>query len=290
MTDAGTLPTTATAPDVGTPEAQRPLPSTLGLGLSRAAVELKGFFREKDTLVFTFTLPIVILMILGSVFADLIEGTGITASQLFVGGMIAGGVASTSFLTLGAGIAADREDGTLKRLRGTPMPAVAYFLGKVVLVLVASLAELGILLGVGVFAFGLEVPTTPGRLFTLAWVFLLGVTACSLAGIAVSSLARSARGAGGLANLSLLVLMFASGVYVVPVSGLPAPLIAVGSLFPLKWMAQGMRSVFLPDVMARLEAAGAWEHGRTVLVLGAWCIGGLVLCLTTFRWRGRRER
>ena len=51
-----------------------------------------------------------------------------------------------------------------------------------------------------------------------------------------------------------------------------------------------MRSVFLPDALASHEMAGAWEHGRIALVLGAWCIGGLILCLTTFRWRGRRER
>jgi ABC-2 type transport system permease protein len=83
--------------------------------------------------------------------------------------------------------------------------------------------------------------------------------------------------------------MFASGVYFIPVTELPEPLIGIGSLFPVKWMAQGMRSVFLPDALTRLELTGSWEHGRIALVLGAWCIGGLILCLTTFRWRGRRE-
>lgn len=267
------------------------LPGPLALGLGRAVVELKGFFREKDTVVFTFSLPIVILLILGSVFTEVIEGTGgVTVSQLFVGGMVAGGIASTSFITLGAGIATDREDGTLKRLRGTPMPPVSYFLGKVALVLVASLAETVIVLGIGVVAFDLALPADPGRWWTLAWVFTLGVAACSLAGIALSSLARSARSANALSTLALLVLMFASGVYFTPVSALPEPLITLGSLFPLKWMAQGTRSVFLPDTLTQLEVAGAWEHGRIALVLGAWCIGGLILCLTTFRWRGRRER
>jgi len=267
------------------------LPGALALGISRAAVELKGFFREKDTVLFTFSMPIVILVILGSVFADIIEDSGgITVSQLFVGGMIAGGIASTSFVTLGAGIAADREDGTLKRLRGTPMPAVSYFLGKVALVVVASLAELVILLSIGVAVFDLVLPTEPGRWLTLGWVFVLGVTACSLAGIALSSLASSARSASALSTLALLVLMFASGVYFIPVTELPEPLVGLGALFPIKWMAQGMRSVFLPDELTRLELAGSWEHGRIALVLGAWCIGGLILCLTTFRWRGRRER
>jgi ABC-2 type transport system permease protein len=209
---------------------------------------------------------------------------------MFVGGLVAGGIASTSFITLGAGIAADRENGTLKRLRGTPMPPVSYFLGKILLVLVATLAEVALLLAVGVFLFDLELPREVGRWLTFGWVFALGVTACSLVGIAMSSLARNARSASALSNLGLLVLMFASGVYFIPVSALPAPLVQFGALFPLKWMSQGMRSVFLPDSLRSQEVAGAWEHGRIALVLAAWCIGGLILCLMTFRWRGSKER
>ena len=58
----------------------------------------------------------------------------------------------------------------------------------------------------------------------------------------------------------------------------------IAALFPLKWLCQGMRSVFLPDSFASQEAAGSWELGRIALVLGAWCVGGLLLCLATFRW------
>ena len=59
----------------------------------------------------------------------------------------------------------------------------------------------------------------------------------------------------------------------------------VGAVFPLKWMAQGLRSVFLPDTAAPAGAGRhRWEHGRIALVLAAWCVGGLVLCLMTFRW------
>ena len=58
----------------------------------------------------------------------------------------------------------------------------------------------------------------------------------------------------------------------------------VASIFPLKWIAQGMRSVFYPDGMASVEMAHSWETGRTLLVLAAWAVGGLVLCVTTFKW------
>ena len=87
--------------------------------------------------------------------------------------------------------------------------------------------------------------------------------------------------------LPFLVLQFISGVYI-PIGDLPGWLAGIGALFPLKWMCQGFRSVFLPDSAAVLEQAGSWEPGRTALVLAAWCLGGLVLCLLTFRWHGRR--
>jgi len=262
---------------------------TLELGLARGGVELKTFFRQKEAVVFTFSLPVVLLVILGTLFSGEVVGTGITVGTLFTAGMIAAGIASTSFVNLGISIATDRDDGTLKRLRGAPMPAASYFVGKVVLVLVASLAEAAIVVGIGWLLFDLALPAELGRWITFAWVFGLGVTACSLLGIAASSLARSARSAPAVMNLPYLVLMFVSGIYFIPLSSLPQPLIQIGSLFPFKWMAQGFRSVFLPDALVEQEVAGAWEHGRVALVLAAWCIGGLVLCLTTFRWRSRRD-
>ncbi len=89
-------------------------------------------------------------------------------------------------------------------------------------------------------------------------------------------------------TLPFLVLQFISGVYV-PFSSVPPWLQHIASVFPLKWMSQGLRSVFLPVQAASLEPAHAWQHGETALVLEAWIIGGLVLCLTTFRWRSSRD-
>ena len=65
------------------------------------------------------------------------------------------------------------------------------------------------------------------------------------------------------------------------------PLANEGDLFPLHWICRGMRSVFLPNDFATVEAGGAWQHGTTALVLGGWCILGFVLCARTFRWSRR---
>jgi ABC-2 type transport system permease protein len=52
-------------------------------------------------------------------------------------------------------------------------------------------------------------------------------------------------------------------------------------------MCQGLRSALLPDSVLVGEPAHSWEHGRTALVLAAWLVVGVVLCLRTFR-RQRR--
>ncbi len=262
------------------------LPGAWQLGLARGGVEVKTFFRDKMAVAFVFGLPPILLVLLGSIFGSQAAAQGVTVGQLFTAGMIAGGIMSTSFQYLAIAIATERENGMLKRLSGTPMPRMAYFAGKVVQVTVCTVAETVLLIAVGMLFYHLHLPTSPARWWTFAWVFVLGSAACSLLGIAASSVPRSAASAMPVITLPFTVLQFISGVYV-PFTVVPAWMRDVASFFPLKWMAQGMRSVFLPEQAAALEPAGSWEHGLTALVLAVWIAAGLVLCAKTFRWHSR---
>ncbi|GAA4327743.1 ABC transporter permease [Streptomyces venetus] len=263
------------------------LPGAWGLGLRRGALEIRQFFRQRDQVVFTFAFPVVFLFLFASIFRDDVEGAGITASQLYVPAMMAAGIMSTSFQSLGISIAVEREDKVLRRLRGTPMPPTAYFLGKIWLVLFTGLLETVVLLLVGTTLYDVDLPSDAGRWFDLAWIFVLGITACALLGIAISSVPASANSASSVVVLPFLVLQFISGVYIA-IGTVPDWMLTVGALFPLKWMCQGLRGVFLPESAQVLEQAGSWETGRVALVLAAWCVGGLVLCLLTFRFKDRR--
>jgi ABC-2 type transport system permease protein len=158
----------------------------------------------------------------------------------------------------------------------------------VIQVLLCTVAELVLLIAVGMAFYHLDLPTSLARWWTFAWVFVLGTIACSLLGIAISSVPRSYRSATAVITFPFVILQFISGVYV-PFSVVPRWLQQVAALFPLKWMSEGLRSVFLPAQAAMLEPAHTWEHGRIALVLVAWIAGGLVLCLTTFRWRSSRD-
>jgi ABC-2 type transport system permease protein len=272
---------------VGT--SQAPLPGVWRVGLSRGQVELKAFFRERQAVVFIFAMPAVMLVLLGTIFGSQDISGGVTVGDLYVAGLIGGGVMATSYQNLGMSIAFERERSSLKRLRGTPMPAAAYFTGKIIQVLVAAIAEVAVLLAVGVAFYHLRLPSSLAAWWTFAWVFLLGVAACSLLGIAASGVPRSAaRNGVAVITLPFMVLQFISGVYV-PFTLVPPWLRDIASVFPLEWMCRGMRSVFVPEAVA-LEPGHSWDHGQTALVLVAWIGAGLVLCLTTFRWQTRHDR
>ena len=280
------MTTTVVRTRTGAPASR--LPGTWGLGLRRGGLEIKQFFRQRDQVVFTFAFPVVFLFLFASIFHDDVRGSGVTASQLYVPAMMASGIMSTSFQSLGISIAVERDEKVLRRLRGTPMPPAAYFLGKIWLVLFTGVLETAILLLVGTTLYDVDLPSDPTRWLDFGWIFVLGLTGCALLGIAISSVPKSAKSASSVVVLPFLVLQFISGVYI-SIDTIPDWMLNVGALFPLKWLCQGLRGVFLPDSARVLEQAGSWEFGRIALVLAAWCVGGLVLCLLTFRWKTRRD-
>jgi ABC-2 type transport system permease protein len=276
----------ATRPRHRADDAPPVLPSAMRIGFSRVVPELKMFYRRPEQLALTFSMPAVICLLLGSIFSAKVPGTATSTGAVIAASMLAYGILSTSFINLGIGIAADRETGALRRLRGTPATASSYFIGKIMLVAIASLAEAAILLLVGVLAFRLRLPTNPFGWFTFSWVFVLGIVSCSLLGILVSNFASNAVSAAVITNGPAVGLQFVSGTYV-PLMALPTWMLVVGSIFPVKWMAQGFRSVLLPAQMVVLEPAGSWEHWRCFVVLAAWSVGGLMACLYVFRWSDR---
>jgi len=260
--------------------------NTIKIGVSRGNLEIRQFLRQRESVVFTLLFPVLLLLIFGSVFKNTIA-PGVTFSQYFVAGMIASGLINTGFQQLAIMIPLERDDGTLKRLRGTPMPPTSYFIGKILSVLACMIVQIVLLLLVGALMFGVDLPTDLGRWVTFTWVTLLGITGSTLLGIAFSSVPRSGRGASAMVTPIVLVLQFISGVFFI-FNQLPSWMQNVASIFPLKWLTQGMRSVFLPESFASQEVAKSWEHGRVALMLTIWIVIGLVLALKTFRWERSR--
>jgi ABC-2 type transport system permease protein len=260
----------------------RSVPSALTLGLHRGVLEIKQFSRQRESVVFTLLFPLILLAIFGSVFKTTLPG-GITFAQYFVAGMIASGLVNSGFQQLAIIIPMEREYGSLKRLRGTPAPASSYFIGKVILVFASMVLQVALLLGAGVIFFNVDLPTDPMKWFTFTWLIILGSAASTALGIAFASVPKSGRGASAVVSPVVIILQFFSGVFFV-FTELPGWMQQVAALFPLKWMTQGMRSVFLPDSFAAQEVAGNWETGRTFIVIALWLIVGIYLAIRTFKW------
>jgi ABC-2 type transport system permease protein len=264
------------------------LPGTWSIGLRRVRIELKTFARDREAAFFTMLLPVLLLVVFGSAFTGTVA-PGISFSQYFLAGMLASGIVYTSFQNLAISIPQERDDGTLKRLQGTPMPKAAYFVGKVGLVLFIYVVQVVSMMAIGVALFDVHLSSRASDWGTFAWVSALGLVCCTLLGIAFSAVPRSGRGASALVSPVVLVLQFTSGVFF-QYDQLPSWMQHFSALFPLKWLCQGMRSVFLPDSFQSREPAGSWELERVALVLVVWSVAAAVLALRYFRFQRRDER
>ena len=262
--------------------------STMAIGARRIGYEVRGYFRQGDSVFFTFLFPVVMLTIFATAFSETsfgvdADGNDVSAAAFYLPAMLAAGVLLSGVQNLAVDIAMEKSDGTLKRLGGTPLPVVSYFLGKLGQVFVTGVLQAALIILLAAVVFQVPLPSDPERWLTFAWVFVLGVATSAVLGIGLSGLPRSGKSATAVIIPIVLVLQFISGVYL-SFAQLPEWLQNIASVFPLKWMAQGMRAVFLPDTFKMLERGETWDLPGVAIVTAIWLVVGLVLARVTFRW------
>jgi ABC-2 type transport system permease protein len=143
--------------------------------------------------------------------------------------------------------------------------------------------QTALLLLFGTLMFGLNLPTSPTLWWNFTWLVILGSACSTVLGIAFSVVPKSGRGASAVVSPIVIILQFFSGVFFVFTS-LPTWMQQFAALFPLKWLTQGMRSVFLPEDFATQEVAGTWEIGKTAVIIAIWLVAGLIISIKTFKW------
>ncbi len=279
-------PPPALAPARPTTYVHRPVgraPSLARVTWSRFLVDLKVFLRNGQSVGFTLAFPVMMLFLFASIFSGKVEGTGVSISQLYVAGLIGSSAISTGFVNTAIGVAFERERGELKRLAGTLMPKAAFFLGRGLSVMVMTAAQVAVLIVIGLVFYDLALPRTVGRWLTFAGVLALGTLGSTLLGLAVGGRVSNAKAAPAVVNLPFVFLQFISGVFI-PFADLPKGLQTASGFFPLRWLAQGMRSVFLPDSFVTQEPSGTWQRPLMWGVLTLWTLVGLAVCVRWFRW------
>lgn len=258
---------------------------TTRLGVRRVGFEVRQYFRAGDQVFFTFLFPTVMYLIFATIFTG-DSGPGpdaVSMATYYLPGLIAGGILLSGVQAPAIEIATEKSDGTLKRLGGTPISPLTYFVGKLGVVFLTSILQISLLIVVAVAVYQAELPTDPGAWLRFAWVYVLGLVTCTTLGIALSALPRTGKTASAVVIPVVLLLQFISGVYIAFTS-LPEWLQNVASVFPVKWIAQGMRAAFLPDSYSAAEMNGSWHLGMVAIVLVAWLVLGALLSRMTFRW------
>jgi len=256
--------------------------NTITIGIQRGILEIKQFSRQRESVVFTIFFPLILMVIFGSVFKDTIA-PGVKFSQYFVAGMIASGMVNSGFQQLAIMIPMERDAGALKRLRGTPMPLASYFIGKSILVLASMLIQTVLLIAGGVAFFGLKLPATTEKWWLFVLLLIVGSANSTALGIAFSAIPKSGRGASAVVSPVVIILQFFSGVFFI-FTQLPHWMQQIAALFPLKWLTQGMRQVFLPDSFAIKEVAKSWETSRGIAINLLWLVLGIALAVRSFKW------
>ena len=232
------------------------------------------FWRSREAALFIFLFPLLLFVLLGSVYSGKIYG--VPAPQALLAGLIGYGCANTAFAGLAIQLVVRREAGILKRLRATPLPPAAYIGATLVSTLLVFVAQAVALFVIGRIAYGTPFPSAIGSLILAV---VIGAAAFAALGVATASLIRSAEGSSAVVNFILLPMAFLTGSFG-PTRHYPAFLRAIGDVLPLKYFIEIVNAVYL-------RGHALWTQPGALAVLGAWGATGLVVAALKFRWEPR---
>lgn len=251
----------------------------LGLVAHQLRYDLKTFARNPAAVFFTAVLPLMFLVALTGLFGnELNEALGVKMSTYYVPSILALSVVSATFLQLAMSLTRLREDGVLKRLRGTPLPAPVFIVSRVLLSFVVTAMLVVVLSAVGRLLYGVRLPTT--TVGALVVTLLVGAASFSCLGIAITRVVPNEDAAPAVTNAIVLPLYMISGTFFAT-DHAPSWMRTVASVFPLRPFTDALLRTFDP---ATTGSGFDWPH---LAVVAAWGLAGLLAALLTFQWTPR---
>jgi ABC-2 type transport system permease protein len=268
-----------------------PFPSTVGLAAAQIRYQLVTFWRIPVAMFFTIGLPLIMLVLFNALFGNQVietdEGSW-PVRQFYTGGLAAFTAASATFTNLANLVPIRRDEGVLKRWRGTPLPTWIYVVGLIGSAIVIAFVGVVLMLTLGVVAYGLEID--PAKMPAAIVTFAVGVASFAALGMALASLVKTASAASAAANAIILPLAFVSNIFIV-LEAPPRWVEIIGGLFPLRAFAESFQRCFMPFVD---PPAFSWSN---LAFMALWGVFGAVVALRRFNWepsgsapRGRRAR
>jgi ABC-2 type transport system permease protein len=250
------------------------------LALHQFRYDQKTFWRNPASVFFTVMLPVIFLLIFATIFGNdtIPELGGVKTTTYYVPAIITLGVISASAQSLAINLTVDRENGILKRTRGTPLPSWVFIAGRVGNSYVVAILSLVVISVIGLVIYGVDIPW--GRLPAVFVTLAIGAASFCCLGIALTAAIPSEDAAAPMTNFALLPLYFLSGVFI-PESEIPAGVLHVADIFPVRHFFEAFFAAWDP------ATTGSGFEWADLAVVAAWGIAGLLIALRTFRWTPR---
>lgn len=227
---------------------------------------------------FSLIFPLILLALLnGTNSGNTVTAAGgkVDFAQYFTPSIGIYALAVSCYTTPIFGLANARDQGILKRIRGTPLSPWIYLTSWLAGGIVTGLAAMAVMVLVSIPAFHLHVypRLLPAALVTA----ILGAATLGALGLAVSTFVRRADTAPTIANLTLFPVLFLSGVFF-PLHGAPEWTLRVAHLFPLSHLVDAFTACFSPHTQ------GSGFAARDLALIALWGLGGLAFAARRFRW------
>ncbi len=241
--------------------------------------ELRIFRRTAIAAFFTLAMPLGMLVLFVALFGNdeigEFEYGPVTTAQFYAAGLAVFAAASATYTNVAVNLSLKREQGILKRLRGTPIPPWVFMAGVILAAMIVALLASSLMVGVGMAAYGINLQASMAPAMLLS--FLSGVLCFAALGVALASLTSTGNSAVATANATILPMAFTSNVFVA-LDDPPTWLNLVGDILPLKPFAVAFAKAMSPFSDA---PAFAWDR---LGVLLAWTVVGVVVARARFRW------
>jgi len=247
--------------------------------LTQFSYEQRSYWRNPTSAVFTFALPLAFLFIFaGSIGSTRVPGLkGVKFEQYYVPAILTYGLIAACFSNLAIVMVFRRDQGILKRVRGTPIPAWGYLGASILNSTIVSFLLAAVTITAGVTLFHVPVPH---QFLPIIVDLVVGAGAFCALGLAVTVVIPNADAAPPMINIVMLVLLFISGTffYVNPDSGLAH----VANFFPIAHLVRALLAAVVPQ-----RGVPAWQW-HNLLIVAVWGLGGLVFAIRRFRWESAR--
>lgn len=258
----------------------------LRLALRQVRYENIAFWRNPAAAFFTFAFPLIFLVIFNLIFGsettDRFGPVEVNLSNFYIPAVAVFSVITACYTNIAIGITFARDEGQLKRVRGTPLPGWAYLFGRIAHAMLIALVLVVIVVLFGLLLYDVDLPSTTMPAFVVS--IAVGAAVFAALGLAVTSIIPNPDASPAVTNATILPLLFISDVFIPLGPDTPGWLVTLSKVFPIKHFSDAVVTAYNPSG----TVTGTGFVKNDLLVMAAWGVFGVIAAARFFSWEPRR--